>query len=558
MTINGKAIVATLSTAHANPAKSAIRKGLPQVLAVMVKNVLLLAYGTTIGYPTILIPGLSGQNKHETFHLNEEQISWISSINMMCVPLGCFFSGVATQPIGRKKAMQIVNFPLIGCWLLFRFADEVWQIYLALALTGLFGGLLEAPVLTYVAEITQPHLRGMLSATSSLSIILGVLFQFLLGTFLDWRTLALVSCVFPVISFCLLLFVPESPHWLVMNNKMDEARRALAWLRGWTTIEDIETEFQELCAHYQVTDKGLDNPAFEDNVNGTVGKQNNTEIVQKSFIQAKIEGAKNFTKKNFLWPLAMVSFIYFMVHFTGSTTLQTYAVQLFATLQSPIDKYYATVFLGVAEFFGCIVCVILVHYAGKRVMAFISITGTGICATVVATYAYLINVKYFNLQHTSTESDPDLDLYKWIPLVFLILLAFVSHCGLRVLPWILIGEIYSKETRATGCGISGAISYIFGFSANKLFLKMVAFLTLPGVYWFYGSLSLLGIIILYFELPETEGKTLQEIQDHFSGLSKLDNKVRRKKISTTNGNVNTAFDDKVPENDQNEHVESRV
>lgn len=107
-------------------------------------------------------------------------------------------------------------------------------------------------VLTYVAEITQPHLRGMLSSTSSMSVILGITIQFFLGTFFPWRHVALINLIVPITAFTLLFFVPESPHWLIMKNRCEEAKESIAWLRGWTTVEEIEPEFQELCRYMRL------------------------------------------------------------------------------------------------------------------------------------------------------------------------------------------------------------------------------------------------------------------------------------------------------------------
>ena len=97
-----------------------------------------------------------------------------------------------------------------------------------------------------MAEITVPSLRGILSSTAGVAVIFGLLTQFLLGTFLKWRTVALVSAVVPVTSFILLFFVPESPYWLIIKNRPEDARKCIAWLRGWTTVEEIEPEYNEL------------------------------------------------------------------------------------------------------------------------------------------------------------------------------------------------------------------------------------------------------------------------------------------------------------------------
>ncbi|KAF5288898.1 hypothetical protein FQA39_LY03777 [Lamprigera yunnana] len=500
---------------------SSYRKELPQILAVMVKNVVLVSYGLTVGYITILIAALSGKDKD--FFLTEEEISWIGSINLMCVPIGCLVSGVATDPIGRKKSMQLINVPFIICWIIFYFAAEVWHIYLGLAVGGFFGGLVEAPILTYVSEITQPHLRGALAASSSLAVILGILIMFVLGTFLDWRTVALISCIFPVTSFCLLCFMPESPHWLIMNGKIDKARKSLAWLRGWTTVEKIEPEIQEILRSQK---------------NQEVENFDNRNLFH-TYLSEKLKGVKAYTKKSFLWPFGMVACLYFLSHFTGSTTLQTYAVTLFQTLKSPIDVYYATITMGVAELLGSIVSLFLVRFFGKRIMAFTSIVGVLISNFVIGMYAYFMNIDNFVI-HEAVH-DTNFNYYQWIAFISLVSLAFMSHCGFRVLPWILIGEIYPHEIRATGCGLSGASSYVFSFLSNKTFLRLGAFLTIAGLYWFYAAITLLGIVLVHFILPETEGKTLEEITDHFAGKSKLGNRIKKNEKTQLKGNINIAY-----------------
>jgi hypothetical protein len=241
-----------------------------------------------------------------------------------------------------------------------------------------------------------------------------------------------------------------------------------------------------------------------------------------------------YTRKNFLWPYSLVSFAFFLGHFSGMTTLQTYAVKIFSTLNAPIDKYYATIFLGVAEVLGCILSACLVHYVGKRVMNFLSLIGCGSCFFSAALYAHSLDVKY--LETAARASDAG----TWIPTTLLIGAAFFTHSGIRILPWMLIGEVYSNETRATASGLSGGLSYIFGFISNKIFLKMVAFMTLPGTFWFYSGSCFGGAVILYFVLPETEGKTLFEITEHFAGRDKIDNRVQRARTPKS-GQVNRGF-----------------
>ncbi|XP_055609067.1 uncharacterized protein LOC129756270 isoform X2 [Uranotaenia lowii] len=566
------------------------RAALSQFLAVGVKNVLLLGYGMTLGFPTIVIPAVQGgdgrgPSLEKDFFLNKDEISWLSSINLICVPLGCIFSGMLTQPIGRRRAMQIVTIPMLIAWLLFHFATDVHFLYCGLALAGFAGGLSEAPVLTYVAEITQPVYRGMLAATGSTCVILGVLIQFLMGSFLRWRTVALCSACVPVIAFLLLFLVPESPVWLIGKGRHRQARQSLAWLRGWVQEDQIESEFYELQKHMQI-------------------------IAEREKESDFSSGLKRYTSRTFLQPFGIISLCFFVGHFSGMTTLQTYAVQIFHTLKAPIDKYYATTLLGVAELLGTLFCVGLVHFSGKRPLVFISTIGCAVCIFAVASYSQFLNaipgttvsnvvanvsaikaeIQVLPLNHsdrvmqiptmlanaslqfnaTSANSSEEIGLddpnapqyddqsftpyflngsyddtlntsiiygeyvksaiprdvfvqiphsdqnkYLWLPLTLLLGSAFLTHMGIRLIPWMLIGELYNPTIRSGASGISGGVGYIFGFLANKLFLKMLATFTLPGTYYIYSAITIIGAIILYKTLPETEGKSLIDIEQYF-------------------------------------------
>lgn len=96
----------------------------------------------TLGFPTVLIPALQqkpDEEQTDDFALTKDQISWISSINLICVPFGCVVSGSITAYLGRKKAMQLVCLPLFSAWIIFYFAHDVLHLYLALALSGFTG-----------------------------------------------------------------------------------------------------------------------------------------------------------------------------------------------------------------------------------------------------------------------------------------------------------------------------------------------------------------------------------------------------------------------------------
>ncbi|XP_077300002.1 facilitated trehalose transporter Tret1-like isoform X2 [Arctopsyche grandis] len=435
--------------------------------------------------------------------------------------------------------MQLVNIPFIISWILFNTASSVGVLYAALVLSGVSGGLLEAPVMIYVAEISQPHLRGALASTSTMSIILGTLLQFIMGIFLPWRTIALINLAPPLIAVVCLFFVPEAPQWLILNNKQEEAKMSLQWLRGWTTAEVIDEEYQHLV-------KTLDLKAVSQNEN-----------LEHSKVKRIMKSLRPFGTKPFAKAYSLVAFVFFLGHFCGMTTLQTYAVVIFDTLQAPMDKFVATVLLGVVELLGTFVCIGLIHFTGKRPLFFFSTIGSAICFIIVGGYAYYLQTllggpitelvpqsRFSNdSSFSSFTSDNNLEEnnLSWLPLTFLIASAFISHCGIRLLPWVLIGEVYSYEVRSAASGLSGGIGYIFGFVSNKIFYDLIAGLTLPGTFWLYSGISIVGTIILFFALPETEGYPLAEIEQHFTGEKKLPNRVNRTKSDPVNISSRESF-----------------
>lgn len=88
----------------------------------------------------------------------------------------------------------------------------------------------------------------------------------------------------------------------------------------------------------------------------------------------------------------------------------------------------------------------------------------------------------------------------------------------------LIGEVFPVNVRSAASGISSGVGYTFAFFSNKLFLSMVSTLALSGTFWLYSSVSFFCCILFYFVLPETEGRTLIDIEEHFLGKKSLSEK----------------------------------
>lgn len=133
--------------------------------------------------------------------------------------------------------------------------------------------------------------------------------------------------------------------------------------------------------------------------------------------------------------------------------------------------------------------------------------------------------------------------YLWLPLALLLAGSFFAHLGIRIIPWMLIGEVFPVNVRSAASGLSSGIGYIFAFLSNKVFLQMLTTLTLPGTFWFYSAVAIIGCLILYFVLPETENRKLIDIEAHFLGKRSLSDKEITKDGSANNNNtLSNGFD----------------
>lgn len=182
-------------------------------------------------------------------------------------------------------------------------------------------------------------------------------------------------------------------------------------MRGWVTPSHIRKEYQALCETVQKKPKCSEG-------------------------ETKEKPWKPFIHKTFYIPFALVATAFFVGSFGGSASLQTFAVGIFKDLNAPIDKYTATVFLGVAELVGTMICVVAIHFMGKRKLTFLSVAGTGLSFFCSAIYKFLIDAEKIHSEK-----------YTWLPTTLMIGAAFLSHMGIRLLPWVLAGEVFPVKVR---------------------------------------------------------------------------------------------------------------
>lgn len=453
-----------------------------QVLAALVAQLGTINTGMVFGFSAIALPQLQEPNSTIPITEGSAEESWIASMSSIGTPIGCLASGYLMDMFGRKRSLIITEIPALLGWILIAFATNIQMIYAGRFFVGLGSGMVGAPARVYTSEVTQPHLRGMLTALSSVGVSTGVLIEYALGSMLSWNICAAISGILPLAALLLMFLFPETPSYLISRSRPDKARKALQRFRGSTYNVNQEMET-------------LVNFSNKNNIKRLTGFR---EIVSA------------LVKPNALRPYTLL-FLYFLIYqWSGTNVLTFYAVEIFKDSGASLNKYLAAVILGVVRLVSTIIACILCRRSGRRPLTMVSSVGCGLSMLGLGGYMWM---KHYwvtnNLPFVAT----------WVPVMCIFTYTITCTLGFLVIPWIMIGEVYPVQVRGIIGGLTTMTAHSFVFMVVKTYPFLSSALTRHGTFILYGCISLFGTIYFYLCLPETKGRTLQEIEDYFSGRS---------------------------------------
>ncbi|CAG9803435.1 unnamed protein product [Chironomus riparius] len=455
-----------------------------QIACSLMANATVLSSGMGLGFPAITLEEL--RREDNPMRLNDEQASWFASLNTLICPLGGILSATILDQIGRRFTLVLINILAIISWGLMYFSSQTdfdqmfWQILLGRFLIGVTIGLSSSPAAVYSAEIATPKLRGRLTTFTSLAIAVGILMIYTLGFIFpdDWRKVAGISAIFSIFTLGLIYFMPESPSWLISRGRTDEARKALAYIRAIKhdelyTSEILNEEMQR----------------FYDQINS----RNNCENDSLWSILKRPEIYK---------PLAIINAFFAFQQFSGTFVVVVYASQFAEEAGSGIDKFLCTVLIGIARVIATIILAyfILDRY-GRKPPSIFSGIGMTISMLILAVYSssFAQNLPYAN----------------WISTFCLLAYITTSTFGFLTIPFAMLPELFPQRVRGVTAGMTVCVAYFMSFIAIKSYPSMLDFMGNNGVFLLYSIVSLFGTIFVYLLLPETKGKTLQEIENLF-------------------------------------------
>ena len=391
---------------------------------------------------------------------------------------GCWAGAYVMAKLGRRYAHKVLCTFLILGWLCIGLAVNTKYLLIGRVLTGFCVGLSGPSASVYIGEISETKYRGVLLSGISLSISLGILFIHVLGTFLHWKLTAIICVVISFLAYLLVSLVPESPSWLISQNRTKEAETAFFWLRG--CLHDDIKEFEDMVKKHDATQS----------------EGNELSVFQKLVI--------NLRKPEFYKPLIIILIFFSSMQLSGVNCIAFYTVALMKNvLGNDLNEYLSMIIIDVFRVFTSIIAGMLLKVMHRRTLTFTSGLGTAFCLIGLATF-----------MHFTKDLESSLDL-SWILLLFMVLYIFFIGCGLFCIPWVLNGEMFPAVSRSFGSAITSSFNFLIFFAVVKSGPDMFEIFGVAGTFMIYGSFLLGGLMVLWFLLPETKSKSLQEIEDFF-------------------------------------------
>ncbi|XP_028178436.1 facilitated trehalose transporter Tret1-2 homolog [Ostrinia furnacalis] len=440
-----------------------------QTLASSAAILLTFTAGLTSGYSAILLPKL--EQPGSPIMIDASTKSWIAAMAALPMAPGCLIAGWMMEKFGRKTSLYIICVPFLLGWILIACASNLGLMLLGRFFTGLCVGLLGPLGPVYIGETSEPRYRGFFLAAISLAIAIGIFVAHLIGTFMTWQWTATICCLFPILSVLLLMLIPESPTWLISKGEVEQGVKAFGWLRGYS--EEANAELKCI----------IDNQKAADN----------------EPIMTWQEKIKDLRSPELIKPLFIMILFFITCQFSGVNAVAFYSIEIVEkAVGSGLDHYMVMLIIDLVRVAMSVVACVICKQYGRRPLCFISGIWTAIAMVGLSMFLY------FKPENLS-----------WVPLTCLTVYICAISIGLVPLPWIMCGEVFPTKVRGLGSGISSATTFVAFFVVVKTAPGMMTHLGEVFTFLIYGVVSLVGTAVMYFILPETKGKSLQEIEERF-------------------------------------------
>ncbi|KAL2464008.1 Sugar transporter ERD6-like 16 [Forsythia ovata] len=420
-------------------------------------------FGSCVGYSA---PAQSAIR--QDLNLTLAEYSMFGSIITIGAMIGAITSGKIADFIGRKGAMRISAVFCITGWLAVYFSKEAWSLDVGRFSTGYGIGIFSFVVPIFIAEIAPKNLRGGLATLNQLMIVCGASTAYLLGTVVTWRTLALTGllpCAFLLVG---LFFIPESPRWLAKMGLKKEFELALHRLRGRDA--DVSQESAEI--------------------------QASIDALQY------LPKARLFDLFNRKYKRSLIIGFGLMVfqQFGGINGIGFYASETFVAAGFSSGKL-GTIAYAIIQVPITLLGAILMDKLGRRPLLMISSSGTFLGC-------FLAGSSFFLKSHGQGF------LLEWVPVLavsgVLVYIASFS-IGMGAVPWVIMSEIFPIHMKGLAGSLVVLVNWLGAWAVSYTFNFLMSWSS-TGTFMIYAGFCALTVLFVVKIVPETKGKTLEQIQ----------------------------------------------
>lgn len=438
--------------------------------------------GLLFGYDTGVISGALLFLKRD-FALTALLQGVVTSAVLAGAAVGAGFSGRLADRFGRRRMVIAVAILFLVASLITGLAPDVLWLAAGRILAGVAIGICSYAGPLYISEIAPAVRRGALVSLNQFLITVGILLSYLTDYLLapgeHWRWMFGLAAIPAAILWAGMMVLPESPRWLARQGRHELARQVLERVRS---AEEAQGELAVIEARTSVEahSGGVDDPAHPRTAETNRWK----DLLAPEYRPALMIGIG----------LAMFQQI------TGINTIIYYAPTIFqlAGFDSAAQSILATAGVGAVNVLMTIVSLRLLDRTGRRPLLLTGITG--MIASLVA-----LGFVFHAASHSAA--------FGWLAVVSVMLYVGSFAISLGPIFWLLISEIYPLRIRGAAMGLATMANWSFNLLVALTFLVLVENLGPSYTFWLYALVSVGSFLFSYFRVPETKGRTLEEIEE---------------------------------------------
>lgn len=429
--------------------------------------------GLLFGYDTGVISGAILFVRKD-FLLSTFQEEAVVAAVLLGAVAGAAFGGKLADALGRRKLLIWVAILFIIGAIGTALAPTPTWLAIGRVVVGVAIGIASFTAPLYISEVSPPAIRGKLVSLNQLMITLGIVVSYLADYGLAdkeaWRWMFGLAAIPALILLVGLLFVPESPRWLMSRSQDDQARAVLQRIREST---DVSAELAEI----------------------------------KGDLSLQEGGWRKLLNVSLRRPLIIGIGLAVFQQFTGINTVIYYAPTIFqlAGLHSASAAILATVGVGVVNVLLTIVALRMLDRTGRRPLLLYGLVGMVISLGVLGA-AFLL-----------TGSSP---IVAWLAVISLAVYVACFAIGLGPVFWLLISEIYPLKIRGRAMGVATMMNWGSNLIVALTFLSLLHSIGRSATFWLYAFIGIIAWFFVYRLVPETKGRTLEQIDAEWHQVGK--------------------------------------